>query len=554
MAEETELPFATTSGGYCETTGVYRSLHHLTHLQRIPTVLSIHTASFILSHMPTHQSNPAIIDSASDTRVSYLELRHSALSLAAGLHHALGVCKGDIVLLLSPNTVLYPVMCLAVLAIGAILSPANPLNTAEELSKQIASSGSRLVISVPEEEHKFWSSGIPILLTKNDAEHRTELTVEELIRCCDPAEAPEAGVTQSHTAALLYSSGTTGTSKGVVLTHANLISTISLLRWTVQVKGSGSSGVHLDIIPMFHVYGLMFFGLGLFSLGATVVLLPKFDFHTMLKAVDRYKVTDIPAVPPVVLALSKVSQTTKAQYDLSSLRRVTSGAAPLSDEVMEGFRERFPDVEITQGYGLTESCGATSFTVKEEEVRYRPGSVGQLLPEFCAKVVDVESKLPLPPSRRGELWLKSPTVMKGYLDNEDATKETVVQKGWLRTGDLCYMDDDGFLYIVDRLKELIKYNGFQVAPAELEAIIQAHPEVLDAAVVPVADKETGQIPMAYVVRAIDSHLTEEQMMSFVAAKVAPYKKVRKVKFINSIPRSAAGKILRKQLLMPVSML
>ncbi|KAG5035276.1 hypothetical protein JHK87_010186 [Glycine soja] len=234
---------------------------------------------------------------------------------------------------------------------------------------------------------------------------------------------------------------------------------------------------------MFHIYGLLFFGLGLLCVCVTTISMQKYD---------------LPAVPPMILALVKHAR--KARCDLSSLRRVGLGAAPLSKEVAQEFRRMFPWIELRQ---------------------------------------DIETGKPLPPQKEGELWFKSPTIMKGYLGNLEATSATIDSEGWLRTGDLGYIDENGFVYIVERIKELIKYNGYQVTPAELESVVLSHLLIVDAAVTVVEDEETGQIPMAYVVRATGSELSENQ--------VAPYNKVRKVSFIDTIPKSAAGKILQKDL-------
>ncbi|KAJ9540126.1 hypothetical protein OSB04_026632 [Centaurea solstitialis] len=287
-----------------------------------------------------------------------------------------------------------------------------------------------------------------------------------------------------------------------------------------------------------------FFGLGLFCCGTTTVLMQRYDFQAMLEAIQTHKISNIPAVPPVILNLVKYKGN---GYDLSSLRRVGSGAAPLSKELVDAFRAKFPWVELRPGYGLTESCGAATLFITDEEAKAHPGGSGTLLPTFCAKVVDCETGTAMPPYREGELWLKGPAVMKGYLGNEAATAATIDSDGWMRTGDLCYFDKDGCLYIVDRIKELIKHNGYQVAPAELEAILLSHPHILDAAVIPLEDEEAGEVPMAYVVRAAESQLGEDQVIQFVASQVAPFKKVKKVSFINVIPKSAAGKILRKDL-------
>ncbi|KAH7841819.1 hypothetical protein Vadar_034671 [Vaccinium darrowii] len=532
--------------GFDSLTGIYHSLVQFGEDQKIPTRAGLDTATFVLSQFPhpkEAESRVALIDSATNCRVTYAQLRHSIDSLATGLYHVLGVSKGDVVFVLSPNTLLYPTICLAVLSIGAILTTANPLNTESEIAKQVHDSGAKFGIASPAEVHKLIPTGVRTLVTSRPTDDNNTLTIEELIDGCYPMELPNPGIDQTDTAAILYSSGTTGTSKGVIITHANFLSIIKLLKWSVDVTSS-QNDVFLCFIPMFHIYGLGFFGLGLFCSGVTTVLMPKFDFRLMLEAVQTHRVSNIPAVPPVILGLVKNNTDS---FDLSSLRRVGSGAAALSKEVADGFREKFPFVELRPGYGLTESCGAATYFVSDEEARARSSSSGRLLPSINAKVVDVESGLAMPPCKDGELWLKCPVVMKGYLGNEVATAATIDSDGWLRTGDLCYFDQDGYIYIVDRIKELIKHNGYQVAPSELEAILLSHPQILDSAVIPIEDDETGQIPKAYVVRAADSELTEDQVIQFVASQVAPYKKVRRVSFISAIPRSAAGKILRKEL-------
>ncbi|KAJ0046999.1 hypothetical protein Pint_05947 [Pistacia integerrima] len=548
MEEETgEFRQHFPKSGFDPATGVYHSLARLGEEYKIPTRHDLDTATFVLSQFPhpDHaESRVALIDSATDQRVSYGQLRRSIRALASGLYHALGVRKGDVVFLLSPNSVLYPTICLAIFSLGAILSPANPINTESEIVKQVSDSGAKLIISAPGELHKLKQVTVSTIITSHNNQSKNEsVSVEELIECCDPTELPKSELTQSDTAAILYSSGTTGTSKGVILTHSNFLSIMVLMKWTVNVTDS-QNDVFLCFLPMFHIYGLAFFGLGLFCSGVTVVVMQKFDLTAMLDAVKVHKVNNIPAVPPVILGLVKYC---KPGSDLSSLKRVGSGAAPLSKELSEAFRRKFPWVELRQGYGLTETCGATSFFVSDEDAKARAGSCGALLPSFCGKIVDVETVGGLGPCRRGELLIKSPTIMQGYLGNEEATRETIGEDGWLRTGDLGYFDEDGFLYVVDRIKELIKHNGYQVAPAELEALLLSHPNILDAAVIPLEDEEAGQIPMAYVVRATGSQLTEDQVIQFVAAQVAPYKKVRRVAFISAIPKSAAGKILRKQL-------
>ncbi|KAJ6375405.1 hypothetical protein OIU77_000395 [Salix suchowensis] len=263
----------------------------------------------------------------------------------------------------------------------------------------------------------------------------------------------------------------------------------------------------------------------------------------MLKVVERYRVSDVPASPTMILFLLKSDLTNK--YDLSSLRRFLCGGAPLSKEVAEKFKRKFPQVEITQGYGLTEA-GAVSRMIGPEESNQHP-SVGRLNPNMEAKIVDPLTGEAIGPGKRGELWLRGPSIMKGYVGDEKETAECLDSEGWLKTGDLSFFDSDGFLYIVDRLKELIKYKAYQVPPFELEQLLLSNPEVADAAVIPYPDEEAGQIPMAYVVRKPGSKITEAEIMDSIAKQVAPYKKIRRVAFISAIPKSPAGKILRRDL-------
>ncbi|XP_051121634.1 probable CoA ligase CCL5 [Andrographis paniculata] len=544
---------AATRSGFDPQTGIYSSLVHFDHHSKIPTDPRLDAATHVLSHFPSSklaEARVALIDSATGHRVTYAHVARSVASLAAGLHLCLGIVKGDVVLVLSPNSVTYPVVCLAVLSIGAVVTTANPLNTAAEIAKQARDSGAKLAIAAPQEMHKLSETGLPVLPTTgptvND-DRRNDLSVEELIENCEPIDIPaEQKPRQSDTAAILYSSGTTGTSKGVVLTHANFIAVVTMFKWSME-QSKSNDDVFLCFVPMFHIYGLVFFGLGLFCTGSTTVVMRRYDFQEMLEAIQKHKVRNIPAVPPVILALVKHDS---RSHNLSSLRRMGSGAAPLSKELAEAFRKKFPWVELRTGYGLTESCGATTFFATDQESKSRPGSSARLLPSFSAKVVDPATGAALPPYGEGELWLKSPTVMKEYLGNKEANDAAFDPEGWLKTGDLCYFDDEGYVYIVDRIKELIKYNGYQVAPAELEAVLTSHPRIVDAAVVPVEDEEAGQIPIAYVVKgAGNDDLTEDQVMEFVARQVAPYKKIRGVRFVGAVPKSAAGKILRRELML-----
>lgn len=361
------------------------------------------------------------------------------------------------------------------------------------------------------------------------------------------SEPRRVETSQSDTAAILFSSGTTGRVKGVLLTHRNFIALIGGFCSLKHVYDDGLANephpVSLFPLPLFHVFGF-FMMMRAMSMGETLVFMERFDFEGMLKIVEKYRVVYMPVSPPVVTAFAKSDLVKK--YDLSSIRLLGSGGAPLGKEVAESFKAKFPNVEIVQGYGLTESGGGASRMIGFDEAKHH-GSVGLLAENMEAKIVDPVTGEALSPGQRGELWIRGPTIMKGYIGDDKATIETLDSDGWLKTGDLCYFDSDGFLFIVDRLKELIKYKAYQVPPAELELILLTNPEIADAAVVPYPDEDVGQIPMAFVVRKPGSNITAAQVMEYVAKQVAPYKKIRRVSFVNSIPKSPSGKILRREL-------
>ena len=277
------------------------------------------------------------------------------------------------------------------------------------------------------------------------------------------------------------------------------------------------------------------------SLGVTVVTAPRFDLVQMLELTQRHRITRLFLVPPIVLALAK--HPIIDRYDLSSVRQIFSGAAPLGGDVAEAAAKRL-GCSMAQGYGMTELSPVTHAIAEGE---YRAGSVGTLVAGTEARLVDPDTGRDAEPGERGEIWVRGPQVMKGYLNNPEATAATVDTDGWLHTGDVGVIDADGHTFIVDRLKELIKYKGFQVPPAELEALLLTSPEILDAAVIGVPDEAAGEVPKAFVVRAPGSSIDAAGVQAFVAGHVAHYKQVRAVEFVESIPKSASGKILRREL-------
>ncbi|XP_061344468.1 4-coumarate--CoA ligase-like 9 [Gastrolobium bilobum] len=502
-----------------------------------PPHANISAAAYTLSlrrNSPWSDSVIALVDSATSHQLSYSDLIQRSETLATNLTTLYGLTKGQTAFILSPNLIQVPILYFALLSIGVVVSPANPISTRSEISHLL-----NLCEPVIAFATSFSAPKLPklrlgtILLDSPEFDSLTTTTA---------ASIPRGGVevSQSDVAAVLYSSGTTGKVKGVMLTHRNLMATVAGYD-AVRVR-TESPAVYLYTVPYFHVYGFTYC-LRSVAMMDTVLVMERFGLGKMLDAVERFGLTHLVAAPPVVVAMSKNGVT--EGHDLSSLQGVACGGAPLGKETVAAFKLKFPRVLLVQGYGLTESTAGVIRTMGPDETN-RPGTTGRLIGGMEAKIVNPNTGEAMFPGEQGELWLRGPPIMKGYVGDPEATSATLGD-GWLRTGDLCYFDNEGFMYVVDRLKELIKYKGYQVAPAELEQLLQSHPEINDAAVIPYPDEDAGQVPMAFVVRQPRSSLSKAEIIDFVAKQVAPYKKIRHVTFVDSIPKNAAGKILRKEL-------
>jgi acyl-CoA synthetase (AMP-forming)/AMP-acid ligase II len=495
---------------------------------------------FVLQRARRLADKPALIDALSGRTITHGQFEESVRRAAAGLARR-GFQKGDVFAIYSPNTPEYAIAFHAVSLLGGIITPINPLYTDDEVAFQLKDAGAKYMATVPQLLDKAFEaagrSNVKEMFVFGEAQGRA--TAFAALLEADAAEVPEVSINPREDLVVLpYSSGTTGLPKGVMLTHYNLVAN---LRQMEAIKYIDRDDRLICVLPLFHIYGMVvILNMGLYT-GATIVMMPRFDLEHFLQALQTHGVTLAHIVPPIVLTL--VKHPLVEQYDLSTLKAVFSGAAPLGESVSRACAERF-NCLIKQGYGMTETSPVTHSTPYEaEKIKY--GSVGTCIPNTSCKVVDTETGVELGPHQKGEIWVRGPQVMKGYLNRPEATAATIDADGWLHTGDIGYADEEGHFYIVDRLKELIKYKGFQVAPAELEAILLTHPAISEAAVIPSPDEEAGEVPKAFVV--LKAEASPEELMDFVAEQVAPHKKIRKVEIIDQIPKTASGKILRRVL-------
>ncbi|XWS40615.1 hypothetical protein CRYUN_Cryun17cG0011000 [Craigia yunnanensis] len=532
-------PTINPQNGFNSKTKIFHSLRPPIKLppEHLPLTVTAHALSLQATSPWSESDSIALIDSSTGQKITYSELIHMINSLAFYLKTVIKLSKGDTAFVLSTNSVQVHILYFALLSIGVVLSPANPLSTVSEISRQIELSNPVIAFALNSSTHKLPKLPFGTILMDSP---EFNSAMQKKPRFSDQ-EIDRVEVNQSDLAAIMYSSGTTGKVKAVMLTHRNLISIITGY-YSVKEENETASVV-LYTVPLFHMYGFLYIVKSV-ALSETLVVMRRFDVKKMVKAVEDFRVQRLATVPPVVVAMLKGGVT--EGFDMSSLEWLVCGGAPLGKNVIAAFTKKFPNVLLTQGYGLTETGGAV-FGFVGREACQRWGSVGKLAAYCEAKIVEPDTGEALPPCKQGELWLKGPSIMKGYAADPEANSATLVSDGWLRTGDLCYIDEEGFMFVVDRLKELIKYKGYQVAPVELEQLLRSHPQISDAAVIPYPDEEAGQIPMAFVVRQPQSSLSEAEIIDFVAKQVAPYKKIRRVAFIDSIPKNPAGKLLRKEL-------
>ncbi len=499
-----------------------------------PVLLSEH----VLRAAAARGDKPALVDASTGETLTFAGLLAQAEAGAAGLAGD-ELRPGAVVGLMSHNQPSYAVAVHAVLRAGGVVSPLNPALTSAEIGKQLEHSDARaLIVAEPFVDKALEAiAGTDIERVYVLGEHPQAQRFSALTSGTGAPPALDLDPA-SALAVLPYSSGTTGLSKGVMLTHRNIVANLEQLRvgWRMTEED-----VICGVLPFFHIYGFTIILNSALMSGTTIVTMPRFDLRGFLQVVQDHRVTRGHFAPPLVLALATAPEVD--EYDLSSLRTAVSGAAPLDAELAARAEARTGCI-IRQGYGMTEASPGTHFVYDEDFTTTPPGAVGKLLPGTEARLVDPATGADVAPGKPGELLVRGPQVMVGYLDNPEATAETITD-GWLHTGDIARVDENGEYYVVDRLKELIKYKGYQVAPAELEALLLTHPDVLDAAVIAMPDPTAGEAPKAFVVSRGEGDA--DALLAWVAERVAPYKKLRALEFVSEIPKSPAGKILRRVL-------
>ncbi|XP_073017103.1 4-coumarate--CoA ligase-like 1 [Primulina eburnea] len=501
---------------------------------------------FVLSNMDLYLDKMAVVDAVTGKGYTYREVSRDIKRFSKAVR-SLGLRKGRVVVVLLPNVAEYAIIALGIMAAGGVFSGANPSAHASEIQKQVEAADAKLIVTDGLTYHKVKDLGLPIIIQGED---RVDGTIywDELLEAADKAntDSIDEKVEQTDLCALPFSSGTTGLSKGVMLTHRNLVANLCSSLFSVGPELIGQITI-LGLIPFFHIYGLTGICCATIRNKGKVVLMRRYELRTFLNALITQEVTFAPIVPPIILGL--VKNPIVDEFDLSKLklRSIMTAAAPLAPEILKEFEKKFPGVEVQEAYGMTEhSCiTLTHGDPNKGHGIAKRNSVGFILPNLEVKFIDPETGHSLPKNTPGEICVRSQCVMKGYYKNEYETTLTIDKDGWLHTGDIGYIDEDGDVFLVDRIKELIKYKGFQVAPAELEAILLTHPSVEDAAVVGLPDEESGEIPGASVVLNSKAKETEEDIMNYVSSNVAGYKRVRVLQFVDSIPKSPSGKIMRR---------
>ncbi|XP_046632784.1 probable 4-coumarate--CoA ligase 1 isoform X2 [Daphnia pulicaria] len=511
---------------------------------------------FILQRIVRWDDKVACVNAETKQAFTFAQIRESSFALAAGLQRKINLKRGDKVAVVLPNCLDYPVVTFAVTLCGGCAILINPAQTINELGHSVKLTDPKIWIGTEDSFVKFGEiykgySNRPsfVFLSPRSTGDNNVITVSQLIVLGHEHDFRRPSINPREDAALiLFSSGTTGVPKGVVLTHLNLMASrrqSEELAKNVRRQNPGTSIPASEclaaVLPFYHSFGIS----GVFDNlmgGLRFVLIPNFTLQRFLQAVQDYKITIVSLVPAIAIQLAK--QPVEKRYDLSSLRVIRCGASALSAETITILKQKL-NCLVYQGYGMTEATVRSHANYKGVN---RDGSIGIVMPFCQCKVVDRNTNETLGPKEEGEICVRGPVIMKGYIGDAVATQATIDSHGWLHTGDIGYYDEDGYFFLTDRMKELIKYKGLQVSPTELEKILLTHPDVLDVAVAPVSDPNAGEIPRAYVVKRPECTMTGDELANFLSDKVSSYKQLRGgVVFVETIPKTSTGKIIRRAL-------
>ncbi|KIX03522.1 uncharacterized protein Z518_07075 [Rhinocladiella mackenziei CBS 650.93] len=492
--------------------------------------------------------------------LSYTDLKAHTTHLSTALVKKYDLRPGQTVALFSPNTVWYPCAMFGILRAGGVVSGASPAYNVEEMTYALKTAEARFLFTVPESMEvaaaAAQNAGIPqerVFLLEGQMEGFT--TMSALLEAgrsygpsgqIEPFQLPPGKKNKDVCGFLSFSSGTTGLPKAVMIAHANVIAQCLQIQ---QISPNTLRRI-LAVLPLFHITGLVHQMHLPILLNANVYMLPSFTMDSMLATVQEYQLEEMLLVPPILIRMVR-DEKTLSKYDLSSLRRLSSGAAPLSAEILELLKKRFPGTGFKQGYGMTESCSCiTAHPPEKYDYKYA-FRVGTIVASTEVKIVDPATGRECGLNEPGEIWARGPQVVMGYLNNQKATEETFDKDGFLHTGDIGSIDEEGLITITDRLKEMIKVKGIGVAPAELEDLLLGHPDVEDVAVLGIPDDYSGERPKAYVVpkptKRHDPAAVASQLIKYVQDNKVRHKWVTEVEVIDEIPKSPSGKILRRVL-------